>query len=216
MKTIERMKRWAQPRVLFAVLVSAMICGYLVFRLISPPSVAYLGERTTACVASGNANCVYDSILERERTALDLTPEKIQALLQNYILPSYGELNGAPAKHSQDVPDQGQVIVDWSWPKSKGGTITFATTAVSTPNGARTICTTQWMIYHAMEARYQTSPTEAKLLVYIRGLERDSEYLARLGIRGIYDPESDQVVEWKDVITKMRDEAIDLGRRKLD
>jgi len=208
MKYIES---WKNPRIVIAGLASVAICGYLVFRLLPGPSVAALGERTTACMVSGNANCVFDSILERERTALSLTPAKVHALLQDYILPSYGDLNGAPTKHQLDITDQGQVQLAWSWPKSKGGTIMFATTAVATPEGARTICTTQWMIYHAMEARYQTSPTEERLLVYLRGLERDSAYLTQLGIPGIYDPNNDQVVEWRDVISKMRSEARELG-----
>jgi len=92
----------------------------------------------------------------------------------------------------------------------------FATTAVATPDGARTICTTQWMIYHAIEARYQTSPTEARFLVYLRGLERDNAYLSQLGFPGIYDPLTDQVVEWKDVISKMRSAAIGAGMLKAD
>ncbi len=205
------MKIYKNPRIVVAGLVCAAICGGLAFKIASRPTVAELGERTTGCMAAGNANCIYNSILERERIALALTPAKIDALLQNYVLPSYGELKGEPSKQSLDIPDQAQAIVSWSWPGSKGSTNIMAATAVATPNGARTICTTQWLIYRAMEARYRTSPSEERLLVYLRGLEHDGAYLTKLGIRGIYDPANDQVTEWQDVISKMRSEAIELG-----
>jgi len=201
------MKRWKRPEIIWPGIAAIAICGYIGFRLMPGPSVADLGERTTGCMVSGSANCIYGSILERERLALALTPEKIGALLQNYVLPSYGGLSGAPKKRRLNIADQGQVQVAWTWPTAKGGDMMFATTAVATPDGARTICTTQWMIYHAMEARYQTSPTELRLLVYLRGLEKDSALLTQLGIRGIYDPINDKVIEWKDVIAKMRSQA---------
>ncbi len=212
---VKQMEELRKPRIVLAGLVSVAICGFLLYKFWAGPSVADLADRTTGCMASGNVKCIFDSILDREKKALALTPEKLSALLQNYILPSYEELKNAPEKRVLNIPDQGQVQVAWTWPSSRGGTMMFATTAVATPEGARTICTTQWMIYHAIEAKYRRSPKEETVLLYFRGLERDNAYLSKLGIPGIYDTANDRVIEWKDVISHMRSGLIRAGLLKV-
>ena len=199
------MKNRSKVYVAVAVASSLALCACLYLVFARGPSVAALGERSTGCIVSGDSDCVFNSILARERTALDLTPEKVHKLLANYVLPAYGRLSGGPTKRQLDLAAQGQVQVAWTWPSPKAGTVMFASTAVATPDGARTICTTQWMIYHAIEAKYKQSPDELNLYVYLRGLEKDSAYLTELGIPGIYDPIMNKVVLWSDVIAKMHD-----------
>jgi len=204
----------AQYLPILAFLGSVLICGFLIVRQSPklPQSVLHVGELSTECMVSGNSDCVYDYIEDRERQALGLTRSSLRELLQQYVLPAYGkQTEGTPKEETTPLDDQRQIGVTWIWPSPTRGSVQFQSIAVKTSSGVRTICTTQWMIFHAMEAKYRKSVGEIPLLVYLEGIQHDGAWLTQLGIRGIYDTKQEKVVDWATLVDQYQREAIKAG-----
>ena len=175
-------------------------------KLLHRPSVRELAEATTGCMAAGNGSCVYNGILEAEREALHLDKKKVQDLLDQYVLPGIGSRSGSPKKDHDDLRDQGMAVVNWQWPTKNGQYAGFKTIAVATPDGARSICTTEWMIFSTIYAKYRKSPHQDKMQILIEGLERDKAELEKIGIMGIYTPKTGQVTGWDALLTRYKDQ----------
>ncbi len=161
------------------------VCGLLFW--LKPPrrTIADVAKSTTGCIQRRDADCVFDSILEDERQALNLTPKKIQVLLDSYVLPCYADRLGSPKVVATQNDSQGTAEYGEIWERPNHNKLIIATTAAATELGPRTICLTQWLIYNAIDAKYRVSPEEDKVRLYRIGLQRDSQTLIKLGFMGI-------------------------------
>ncbi len=200
---------------LLLIIAVMSIGGWAGYRAIFQPSLLAVGDKSTDCMVRGDGACVYNLIHEREREELGLTPSKITALLRDYILPSYGELKGAPTLATASSDDPGALDVAKIWNTSRGP-VRFSAFVATTSQGNRTTCTTQWIIFRAMEARYRTSPKEENLMIYIDGLKHDADRLTKLGIPGIFKVETNEVVKWPELLKQYEDSAVKLGWAEAD
>ncbi len=197
--------------VLLLIIAVISISGWAGYRVIFQPSLNAVADRSSDCMVKGDGACVYSSILERERSALGLSPAKVTSLLRDYVLPSYGPLTGAPTVTAEGPDDSGILGVSRTWNTSQRGPARFSAIAVVTPEGNRTSCTTQWLIFHAMEARYRTSPNEENLMIYIDGLKHDADLLTKLGIPGVYKVETNEVIKWPELLKQYQESAVKVG-----
>ncbi len=204
-------KEWkGLARILVGLAILA-ICVLIVIRLQGKQSVKAVANQAVGCMASGDGNCIFETIEEHEKSALELTPEKISILLREYVLPSYGSLGTTPSKDQTQIGDAGIVNATWQWSRSGQMHYVMGAVGVATPSGAKTTCTTEWMIFHAMDARYRRDVNTPSLLVYIEGIERDTEKLKKLGIRGVYAPSTRTVTEWSEILVRYRKSAMQMG-----
>lgn len=180
--------------------VAILVIGFVVWRFPREESTPARANRVIDCVLSANAKCVYEATDERDRAAYNLTVEKVDGLLKEYVKPALGEeYRITPVETSEMIRNQ-----DWVAMRSvtleSGRTVVVGTHATRTGHDSIVPKLIFQILMMTATAKYG-NPQLGNAYEFHAMREsaiKDRELLVRLGFNGVFRNDDDGLVSWDD------------------
>ncbi len=139
-------------------------------------------------VESGDAS-LYDNGYEHERKALGLTPEKVERLYHQLVLPRFAKYKPLGEIRTMVNRSHSQAVAWRRYENEKGQIFDLNVSPWATPEGARQMIlarlATAWVVQYRMDRNLDENDSEGVLLAKLEGLKADRAALEQIGIPGL-------------------------------
>lgn len=185
-----------------------------------PGSLPEAGRELMACLRSGDAACVDRYISTEERNALALNRRKLERWLREYVVPN---LKNLKEKHEpmNSAREGFGLIRSQAVERRDGRRFSLLVRVARTIDGIRSprvVSGLTTFLMHARHAPRQQDSEEpgAYWDDLAEAAEKDVPLLQAMGIAGVYDDRSKQLVPWDRWIITCRMRAEDARRRRQE
>ncbi len=194
---------WRRHRLIIVIFAVAAALLVAVWRVVSRPSLESTGRRALDCLAAGDAACLYNLTTADERAAYALSPDKLDRLLKEYVLPT-----SRPVERSgvtfDGLANSASLICREEWLGKSGKRQGVGVFVAKTDEGIKCPYLVGGLLL-ATAVYERSEPTSGvkamdKLLAWRDAAVRDKSKLEGLGVDGIYRSSDEGLIRWDDWI----------------